>query len=163
MVRRNAAVCGEHAAGVLVCDHNRAYVTLMLCVGVILNPANPVSATPACISVWNSTNAIPGLASTMRTSAYLITAQGERRKRSECAAQERAPRKLLEQHRKHGAGSRFRQALNKQNLVGLASGSRRCRCCSAAFCSRPLVVLVFARCARAARGTSCERAGKATG
>ena len=69
-VHRTAAACGERAAHVQ-CYHKRAYVTFMLCVGVILKPAKPVSATPACISVWNSTKAIPGLASTMRTSAYL--------------------------------------------------------------------------------------------
>jgi hypothetical protein len=43
----------------------------MLCVGVILKPPRPVSATPACSSLSNSTNAMPGLASTMRTSEYL--------------------------------------------------------------------------------------------
>ena len=46
-----------------------AYESVMLCVGLILNPCSPESATALRVSESNSTKAMPGFASTMRTSA----------------------------------------------------------------------------------------------
>lgn len=45
-----------------------AYESVMACVGLILNPCNPESATALRVSESNSTKAMPGFASTMRTS-----------------------------------------------------------------------------------------------
>lgn len=49
--------------------HFFAYESVMLCVGLILNPCSPESATALRVSESNSTKAMPGFASTMRTSA----------------------------------------------------------------------------------------------
>ena len=62
-MKRNIVV--ENRVGT---DHLAANASVMECVGLILNPCSPDSATDACVSVSNYTNAIPGLASTMRTS-----------------------------------------------------------------------------------------------
>ena len=48
--------------------HFFAYESVMLCVGLILNPCSPESATALRVSESNSTKAMPGFASTMHTS-----------------------------------------------------------------------------------------------
>ena len=45
--------------------HFFAYESVMLCVGLILNPCSPESATALRVSESNSTKAMPGFASTM--------------------------------------------------------------------------------------------------
>ncbi len=52
-----------------------AKLMIMPCVGVILKPCKPCSATPLCISLSKSTKEIPGRASTMRTCQHNTNTQ----------------------------------------------------------------------------------------
>lgn len=81
---------------------------------VSLKPASPLSATPACSSESNSTKAIPGLASTKRTSEKLPLHVSHN---ASSSSRQHAPGELLEERDQHGLRRRRRQPLHKKNLV----------------------------------------------